>query len=75
MRWAASLELVLLERQREGVSKAKAEGKYKGRATTARRQAGEVITLSNEGVGAREIAKRLGGGRASVYRILADEAS
>lgn len=66
---------IMLERQREGIAKAKVEGKYKGRAPTARRKADEVITLRNEGVGASEIAKRLGIGRASVYRILADEAS
>src|SRR6202012_5164430 len=30
---------VMLERQREGIAKAKAEGKYKGRKPTARNQA------------------------------------
>ena len=30
---------LMLERQREGVAKAKAEGKYKGRAPTARKGA------------------------------------
>src|SRR5690349_17023207 len=40
---------VMLERQREGVAKAKAAGKYKGRAPTARRQAGEVRRLKAEG--------------------------
>jgi DNA invertase Pin-like site-specific DNA recombinase len=34
---------IMLERQREGVAKAKAAGKYKGRVPTARRQSGEVI--------------------------------
>lgn len=34
---------LVLERQREGIAKAKEEGKYKGRAPTARRQADEVI--------------------------------
>ncbi len=63
---------VMLERQREGIAKAKAEGKYKGRAPTARRKSKEVHSLRKEGVGATEIAKRLGIGRASVYRILAD---
>jgi DNA invertase Pin-like site-specific DNA recombinase len=32
---------LMLERQREGVAKAKAEGKYKGRALTARAKAPE----------------------------------
>ena len=61
---------LMLERQREGVAKAKAEGKYKGRAPTARAKASEVLRLRGEGVGPTEIGKRLGIGRASVYRIL-----
>ena len=63
---------LMLERQREGIAKAKAEGKYKGRKTTARAKSGEVLALREEGVGATEIAKRLGIGRASVYRIIED---
>ena len=65
---------VMLERQREGIAKAKAEGKYRGRAPTARRQAAAVLRMKAEGIGAAEIARRLGIGRASVYRILAGEA-
>jgi len=61
---------LMLERQREGVARAKAEGKYKGRKPTARAKAGEVATLVAEGVRPTEIARRLGIGRASVYRIL-----
>jgi DNA invertase Pin-like site-specific DNA recombinase len=61
---------LMLERQREGVAKAKAEGKYKGRAPTARAKAPEVRRLHGEGVGPTEIARRVGIGRASVYRIL-----
>jgi DNA invertase Pin-like site-specific DNA recombinase len=61
---------LMLERQREGVAKAKAEGKYKGRAPTARAKAPQVLRLHGEGVGPTEIAKRVGIGRASVYRIL-----
>ena len=60
----------MLERQRDGIAKAKAEGKYKGRAPTARAKAQLVLTLRTEGLGATEIAKRLGIGRASVYRVL-----
>jgi len=63
---------IMLERQREGIAKAKAAGKYKGRAPTARAQADEVLRLRDEGVGGTEIAKRLGIGRASVYRVLDD---
>ena len=63
---------IMLERQREGIAKAKAEGKYKGRAPTARAKAEEVLRLHAEGVGGTEIAKRLGIGRASVYRIIGD---
>jgi len=35
----------MLERQREGIAKAKAEGKYKGPARTAMAKAGEVEKL------------------------------
>lgn len=62
---------LMLERQREGIAKAKAEGKYKGRTPTARRKTDEVIELHKSGVGPSEIARRLGMGRTSVYRILA----
>lgn len=61
---------IMLERQREGIAKAKAEGKYKGRKPTARAKADQVQRLRDEGVSASEIAKRIGIGRASVYRIL-----
>lgn len=63
---------IMLERQREGIAKAKAEGRYKGRKPTARAKADDVLTLHIDGVGATEIARRLGIGRASVYRILDD---
>lgn len=63
---------IMLERQREGIAKAKAEGKYKGRKPTARMQAEAVLELHQQGTGATEIARRLGIGRASVYRVLSD---
>lgn len=65
---------IMLERQREGIAKAKAEGKYKGRAPTARARADDVLSLKAAGVGPAEIARQLGLSRASVYRILADSA-
>ena len=61
---------IMLERQREGITKAKAAGKYKGRKPTAMAQSSEVMALHSEGIGATEIAKRIGIGRASVYRII-----
>ena len=60
---------LMLERQREGIAKAKAEGKYKGRKPTARAKGSEVKRMRLEGVGASEIAKRLNISRASVYRL------
>ena len=63
----------MLERQREGVAKAKREGRYKGRVPTARRQAAEIARLKAEGVRPSDIAVRLGIGRASVYRVLGEQ--
>jgi DNA invertase Pin-like site-specific DNA recombinase len=65
---------IMLTRQREGIAKAKGEGKYKGRKPTARAKAAEVKQLLAEGVSATETARRLGIGRRSVYRILGDQA-
>src|SRR6266436_6116273 len=59
---------LMLERQREGIANAKAQGKYKGRKPTARARAAEVNALRADGVRPVEIARRLGIGRASVYR-------
>jgi DNA invertase Pin-like site-specific DNA recombinase len=63
----------MLERQREGIAKAKREGRYKGRVPTARRQGAEIIRLKEAGVRPSEIAVRLGIGRASVYRVLGEQ--
>jgi DNA invertase Pin-like site-specific DNA recombinase len=60
---------MMLERQREGIARAKAQGKYKGRKSTARAKADRVRELRALGLGASEIARQLGIGRASVYRL------
>jgi len=62
---------LLLEWQREGVAKARSDGKYRGRKPTARAKAAEVLKLSEQGLQRTEIARRLGIGVASVYRVLA----
>ena len=61
---------LMLERQRDGIAKAKAEGKYKGRVPTAQRQAEDVVKLKADGLKAEQIAERLGISRASVFRVL-----
>jgi DNA invertase Pin-like site-specific DNA recombinase len=60
---------IMLERQRDGIAKAKGEGKYKGRKPTARAKAAE--TLAELGIKRDDIARQLKVGVASVYRILA----
>jgi DNA invertase Pin-like site-specific DNA recombinase len=62
---------MMLERQREGIAKAKAENKYKGHAPTARAKTDEIKALASQGVSKREIAQRLGVGERSVFRVLA----
>lgn len=64
---------IMLERQREGIAKAKAEGKYKGRKATAIAQAGKVKQLHQEGMKAKQIAETVGISRASVYRCLSEQ--
>jgi len=61
---------VMLERQREGIAKAKAEGKYKGRAPTARAKSKEITQMKDEGASVQQIVAKLGVSQASVYRIL-----
>lgn len=56
------------ERQLEGIAKAKAAGVYKGRKRSIDPQL--IADLKAQNVGATEIARQLGIGRASVYRIL-----
>jgi DNA invertase Pin-like site-specific DNA recombinase len=62
---------IMLERQREGIAKAKAEGRYKGRP--ANLDAAEVVRLSAT-MGPAAIAKQLGMARSSVYRLLSQAA-
>ncbi|WP_426256972.1 recombinase family protein [Sphingomonas sp. DC2300-3] len=63
---------IMLQRQREGIAKAKAEGRYRGRAPTAQAKASQMRELRDRGMGASAIADELNVSRASVYRILSD---
>src|ERR1700712_5546406 len=58
---------IMLERQREGIAKAKTEGKYEGRPANI--DAAEVVRLRGT-MGPAAIAKQLGIARSSVYRML-----
>ncbi|EQB10874.1 hypothetical protein RLDS_25900 [Sphingobium lactosutens DS20] len=57
------------ERQMEGVRKAQAAGKYRGRPASI--DPTKIKELKAGGMGAAAIAKQMGIGRASVYRALA----
>lgn len=62
---------IMLERQREGIAKAKAEGKYKGRKPTEAEKVAEIKRLvAVEKLSATEAAKRVGVARATAYRVL-----
>ena len=65
---------LMLERQREGIAKAKADGKYRGRQPPARRKARDVLKMRAQGKSANDIKAALGISRASVFRILAENA-
>ncbi len=61
---------MMLERQREGIAKAKAEGKYRGRKPSARMKAADAVEMFRKGKRVAHIAKQLNIGRGSVYRAL-----
>lgn len=56
---------IMLERQREGVAKAKAAGKYKGRKSIASDRRQEVLRLVAERLSKANIARLLGVGEAT----------
>ena len=62
---------MMLERQREGIQKAKEKGMYRGRKPTAQAKAADVMRLVADGMKKVRIAEELGIGIASVHRIVA----
>jgi len=65
---------IMLERQREGIAKAKAAGKYRGRKPTDPTIVAEARRLDGEGVARAEIARSLGIARSTVYLVLNEAA-
>lgn len=61
---------MMLERQRKGIAKAKAEGGYKGRKPTVRARSEEIKALAEQGVSMGAIGAELGIGNGSVHRVL-----
>ncbi|WP_096786843.1 recombinase family protein [Rhodobacter sp. CZR27] len=66
---------MMLERQREGIAKAKAEGKYKGRRPTAKSKACDVRALLADGLTKREVAQRLCISERSIFRMIKEKES
>lgn len=64
---------MMLERQREGIAKAKSDGRYKGRKPIEAQRRQNVLRLAAEGATRARIAAELKLGEATVYRILASE--
>ena len=70
----AEMELGFIkERQRAGIEKAKAEGVYKGRPPKL--DHGKISELRSQGMGATEIAEKVGCKRAMVYKVLKQAAA
>ena len=63
---------LMLERQRHGIAAAKAQGRYKGRAPTARAKAPEIIARKAQGRSPRPSPRPSRSSRASVFRALKD---
>ena len=59
---------IMLERQREGIAKAKAEGKYKGRPPSIDRT---QIKKLLERMGPADVARTMGIARSTVYKLSA----
>ena len=61
---------MMKERQVEGIKRAKADGKYKGRVPSAMKQADKVKALVAAGVARVQVMEQLGMSKASFYRCL-----
>jgi len=64
---------IMLERQKEGIAKAREMGRYKGRKPIAKAKKAEVIKLLSEGETKTRIAARCGISERTVYRIASEK--
>jgi DNA invertase Pin-like site-specific DNA recombinase len=62
----------MLSRQREGIAKAKAAGRYKGRAPVPNDKVRQAKELKEQGVKISDIAAQLSLGRSTLYRLMKD---
>jgi DNA invertase Pin-like site-specific DNA recombinase len=60
---------MMLELQRDGITEAKAQGKYKGRKPTAQAKKAEVVAMLAQGRSKKDVAMALGVSERSVYRV------
>jgi DNA invertase Pin-like site-specific DNA recombinase len=61
---------IMLERQREGIAKAKGEGKYKGRKPTVALHAATIRARVAAGERPADVARQMGVARSSIYRMM-----
>lgn len=61
---------IMLERQRPGIEKARAEGKYKGKKPRPQHLVDSVVELYQQGLNQTQIAKKLGVSRWVPMRVL-----
>lgn len=61
---------IMLERQREGIAKAKRDGRYRGRKPVAERKAEELRRLVAAGASVTKAAEAVGMSRATAYRLV-----
>ncbi len=61
---------IMLERQKEGIAKAQAAGKFRGRKPYSKQKRQEVLLLIANGMPKAQAARQLGIGETTLYRIL-----
>ncbi len=64
---------IMLERQKEGIAKAKKDGKFKGRKPLPDEVKGAVLAYVQTGAAKSWIAKKMKLGEATIYRIIKED--